>query len=233
MFDLLLLIIERIRKGRAEKALLTSSVALNSVAKELQVADANYVDAARLSATLQIAFYTNAKLLQFLEKDTWMAGLYDIKNTGYGPYVTVFMRTLTYSSPHLYFDFKANNSKFRQTFPERIQQARLAYFEGYVSDKFDLYAPAGYTLDALVIGAPDALNAILQNHLGADIEILGNQLYYVFPERADLPRLLPELVEKSKILGGSLDDNLSRYIDDRSRGTNQPIANDGRWIIRQ
>lgn len=143
------------------------------------------------------------------------------------------MRKLEYESPHLYFDYKQNNSILRKNFPRKMHSAQLVTYESFMSARFDLYAPTGYRLDSLVVAAPDVLDAIDEYHLGADIEIIGNQLYYIFPKDVVLGKQLQNIVQASELLANAINDNLSRYIDQRAINWNQPIGYDGRRLIKR
>lgn len=188
----------------------------------------------RVQASLQLAYYGIAGQLAYAWRDGSYTGLYQLheRESRAGVTLTIHMRQLRHSSPHLYFDDIRNNSVMRKDFPRKLETAGLIYFEGFVSDRFKLYAPPGYALDALVIGAPDVLDAINQYSMGADIEILGDQLYLVFPGTLKLHERLEELLESAKHIADAVDDNLARYIDDRARGTGKPVSHKGQRLVK-
>jgi len=189
----------------------------------------------RAQASLQLA-YRGARSLVFYEGEDFGVGVYVTCNEqgiAEGPLMTVYVCMLKYQSPHLYFDNKRNNHWFRRNFPEKISEALLVPCEGYISDRYDLYAPSGYALDALVIGAPDVLDAFDRLNMGGDIEVLGDQLYMLFPGHISLKDKLEEIVKNGAKLAKEVDDNLSRYRDDRRLSFGQPIGYAGRRLIRK
>jgi len=189
----------------------------------------------RAEASLQLA-YRGAHCLAFYEGDSCGVGVYvtcNERGIAEGPLMTVYVRMLAHQSPHLYFDNKRNNRRFRRNFPEKINKALLVPCEGYISDRYDLYAPAGYALDALVIGAPDVLDAFDRLNLGGDIEVLGDQLYLLFPSPISLKDRLEEIIKNGAELAREVDDNLSRYQDDRRLSFGQPVGYAGRRLIRK
>ena len=189
----------------------------------------------RAQASLQLA-YRGVYSIRFYSGSDFGVGVYMTCNEqGYaeGELMTVYVRMLEHKSPHLYFDNKRNNHWFRRNFPENISKAQLVPCEGYISDRYDLYAPEGYALDALVIGAPDVLDAFDRLNMGGDIEVLGDQLYMIFPKHISLKDKLEELVKNGAELAKEVDDNLSRYRDERAISFGQPIGYAGQRIIRK
>jgi hypothetical protein len=188
--------------------------------------------AGKVEASMQLAYLESPQRLQFVDGKDWAVGLYSKFNTGAGPMLTVFMRHLTYASPHLYFDYKANNAILRADFNAKMKQSNLVHYEGYISSRFDLYAPKDYEIDSLVIAAPDVLDMIDTHHLGADIEIMGNQLYYIFPKGLFIGKELASLIAHSAELAASINDNLSRYRDNRSSHGSRQIHASGKRLVR-
>lgn len=183
----------------------------------------------RIEASLVLAYADRLEPLHRISGDGWAAGVYQVgfrKNT-------VFVRTLAFNAPHLYFDNKANNRLFRRDIPVFISRAQLVSYDGYIQDKFRLYAPVDYHIDALVVGAPDLLDVIDQHNLGADIELLGNQLYFIYPKGIFLGDTLPELIKASQIIADAADDNLSRYHDKHPGNTRGTLSHRGRRIVRK
>jgi len=84
-----------------------------------------------------------------------------------------------------------------------------------------------------VIGAPDVLDAFDRLNMGGDIEVLGDQLYMLFPGHISLKDKLEEIVKNGAKLAKEVDDNLSRYRDDRRLSFGQPIGYAGRRLIRK
>lgn len=188
----------------------------------------------RAQASLQLA-YSDAHSLRFYAGDNFGVGVYEIMSMRHDnlPLMTVYIHLLEYKSPHLYFDNKHNNHHFRDNFPEKISSAQLVICEGYISDRYNLYAPKGYALDMLVIGAPDVLDAVDRLNLGGDVEVLGDQLYMIFPDKIDLPGQLERIVQNGAELTKAFNDNLSRYRDDRAISFSEPIGYAGRRIIQK
>jgi hypothetical protein len=194
----------------------------------------------RTQASLQLA-YRGACSLRFYShsgpnvRDNFGVGIYEISSTRQDnlPLMTVHIRLLENKSPHLYFDNKRNNHRLRDNLPEQIGKAQLVMCEGYISDRYNLYAPKGYTLDMLVVGAPDVLDAVDRLNLGGDIEVLGNQLYMIFPDKIDLPSMLEQILRSGGELAREFDDNLSRYRDERAISFGEPIGYAGRRIIQK
>lgn len=191
------------------------------------------ITAGRVEASVQLAYLEKPKRIVFVDGGDWALGLYTMKSDGTGAKVTVFMRNLRHQSPHLYFDYKQNNSILRSDFSARINASQLIIYESFISNRFSLYAPPGYGVDSLVIGAPDVLNDIDLHHMGADIEILGDQLYYVFPKAINLSESLELLIENSRLLAEALNDNLSRYVDSRAEHGSAQISNTGKRLINR
>ncbi len=188
---------------------------------------------ARAQASLQLA-YRGARSLRFYSNEDFGIGVYAVSNGKVDmSLMTVYIRVLEHKSPHWYLDNIRNNHWFRPDFPEKIKRAQLVPCEGYIDDHYDLYAPKGYALDALVIGAPDVLDACDRLNLGADIEVLGDQLYMIFPDEIDLPKLLERIIKNGAELSKEFDDNLSRYRDERARSSGEPIGYAGQRIIRK
>ena len=183
----------------------------------------------QLESTLLLAYAQNSQRMQFVSTEEWSAGVYKAD----GRYLSVFMAKLAFNSPHLYFDYMSNNSVFRRDLPRGINGAQLIRYEGYMEHRCNFFAPAGYRLDALVIGAPDLLEAIDSNHHDADIEMLGTQLYFVYPNRIMLADKLEELVEASRRISEAANDNLSRYVDKHPASTKGLLSPAGRRIIRK
>jgi|GEM_PF-1114282 len=192
--------------------------------------------AGKVQASLQFAFYGALTKMLYEWNDGSVSGIFEVsdnKTNRVALFSTAHMRILSHLSPHLYIDNTANNSWLKKNLPEKMENAKLKYLDGFISDRYDVYAPPGYQLDALVIGAPDVLDAIDRNNLGADIEVLGDQFYMIFPEIVDLPTKLAEILPAAKAIADAFDDNLSRYIDDRARGTDQSVAPEGLRLIRK
>lgn len=212
--------------------------------KDLRTVNSEYLEivargqaaSGRIQASLQIAFNRISGQLAYCWNDENYTGLFELAESNgvrTGLNMTVHMRLLRYQSPHMYLDFKRNNSVLKRNLPEKLKNARIEYLESYISDKFNVYAPPGYRIDGLVIAAPDVLDAIDRNNLGADIEILGNQLYMIFPGIVRLDERLEEILGSAEIIAEAIDDNLSRYIDDRARGKKHSVANAGKRLIRR
>ncbi len=187
----------------------------------------------RAQASLQLA-YRGARSLKFYAGDGFGLGVYMVSN-GRAEFslMTVYIRILKHKSPHWYLDNIRNNHWFRPSFPEQIKKAQLVPCEGYIDDRYDLYAPKGYAIDALVIGAPDVLDACDRLNLGGDVEVLGDQMYMIFPDDINLPKMLGQIVQNGKELGKEFDDNLSRYRDERAISFGEPIGYAGQRIIRK
>ena len=191
----------------------------------------------RLSASLQLAFRDGTSLRSLVEGDGWMCGIINSsgadsrENQGGRPF-TIFMRVLNHPSPHLYFDNKYNGDAFKRELPAMLDNAELVNYEAFVHDRFRLYAPQGYHIDALVIAAPDVLDVISNENQGADIEFLGNQLYLVFPYRADLSDNIENWVVSSEKIAKAVDDNLSRYRDSRRVSQYEPIGYSGKRLTK-
>ncbi len=62
---------------------------------------------------------------------------------------------------------------------------------------------------------PDVLDACDRLNLGGDIEVLGDQLYMIFPDEISLPDKLEQIVKNGAELAKEFNDNLSRYRDER------------------
>lgn len=191
----------------------------------------------RLSASLQLAFRDGTSLRSLVEGDGWMCGIINSfgadgrDNQGGRPF-TIFMRILNHPSPHLYFDNKQNGDAFRNELPAMLDNAELVNYESFVHDSFRLYAPKGYHIDSLVIAAPDVLDVISNENQGADIELLGNQLYLFFPFRADLSDNLEAWIMSSEKIATAVDDNLSRYRDSRQVSQYEPIGYSGKRLTK-
>lgn len=191
----------------------------------------------RLSASLQLAFRDGTCLQSLIVGDGWMCGIINSSgadgqdNQGGAPF-TIFMRILNYTSPHLYFDNKNNGDAFNREMPAMLDNAELVNYEAFVHDSFRLYAPRGYHIDALVIAAPDVLDVISSENQGADIELLGNQLYLIYQFRADLSDNLENWITSSEKIAIALDDNLSRYRDSRRVSSSEPIGYSGKRLTR-
>lgn len=187
-------------------------------------------------ASLQLA-YAGSRSLQFYYGKDFGVGVYEtqsrLDSAEYTSFATVYIHKLRFMSPHFYFDNKSNNSRFKRNFPIIMDKEQLVVYEGYMQERFDLYAPDGYKIDSLVVGAPDVLDAILRLNMGGDVEIIGDQLYIIFPKVIDLVKLLPQLIENGQELAREFADNLSRYKDDRFISRSQPIGYEGRWLVRK
>lgn len=180
----------------------------------------------RIDATMQVTFRPYMARLSAETGKDWGMSTYTSDEIS----LTVYMKVLKYQSPHLYLDFLANNRRWRNDMPEILGNAKLVQYEGFMKSRFNFFAPKGYQIDALVIGAPDVLDSIYRNHCGGDIEILNNQLYLIIPEAIDDPDRLRQISEGINEIAKSLEDNLSRYKDDRRISFGQPIGYKGRRL---
>ncbi len=173
----------------------------------------------RVGASLIVA-HQDSRIIGHIEGSFWACGFYDLSSKNsllpINRIFTIIMMPLNFQSPHLYFDNKANNAWLRRELPIKLKNAGLVSYEGVMQQKYGLYAPIGYHIDSLVIGAPDLLDAINKNSKNADIEILGNQLYFIIPGRVSVLKDLPSYIAHMTIVADELDDNLSRYLDKHS-----------------
>lgn len=206
------------------------------VVKDLGMKSGHHMLSNQAQASLQLA-YAGSRSTQFYYGEGFGVGVYETKSrldtSEYTSFATVYIHKLKFMSPHFYFDNKSNNNRFKSNFPVIMDREQLVFYEGYMQDRFDLYAPKGYAIDSLVVGAPDVLDAILRLNMGGDVEVIGDQLYIIFPKVIDLVRLLPELIKSGEELAQEFADNLSRYQDDRFVSRSQPIGYLGRWLVRK
>lgn len=188
----------------------------------------------RAQASLQLA-YRGAHNIRFYDGGKWGVGIYEIydQEAKFEMFITVYIHLLEHQSPHLYFDNKKNNRIFHEDFPEKMGRAELVQYDGYISGRYNLYAPQGYAIDSLVVGAPDVLDAVDRLNMGADVEVVGNQLYLIFPQAVPLDTELEALVANGNQLAKEFDDNLSRYKDERAISFGQPIGYSGRRLVRK
>lgn len=182
----------------------------------------------RLEACLILA-HGAPTVLHRISGNGWAAGVYRLNFHR----VTVFVQSLDFNAPHLYFDNTANNRLLRWDIPVLINRSQLVQYDGYIQNKFRLFAPADYHIDALVVGAPDLLNVIDKHAMGADIELLGNQLYFIFPTGLFLGDKLPEIIAASQKIADAANDNLSRYRDKHIGNQHGKLSHTGRRIVRK
>lgn len=180
----------------------------------------------RIDATMQVTFRPGMARLSAETGKDWALSTYTSGEIS----LTVYMKILKFQSPHMYLDFLANNRRWRNDMPEILGNANLVQYEGFMKSRFNFFAPKGYLIDALVIGAPDVLDSIYRNHCGADIEILGNQLYLITPEVIEDQNQLQLMSKGADEIAKALNDNLSRYKDSRRISFGQPIGYEGRRL---
>jgi hypothetical protein len=82
--------------------------------------------------------------------------------------------------PHILLDGKTlgNGTRF-DAGNYHVQKIKL---EGNFPDKFDLYAPPKYQIDALQIFTPDVMAALLDNGQRYDFEFIGDELWSYAPD---------------------------------------------------
>ena len=85
--------------------------------------------------------------------------------------------------PHIVLDSIANGSS---GLPARFSGAKELQLEGDFHRSFRTYALTPKAADALYVLAPDVMAQLIDNAGQADVEIVGNRIYFYFPRRIDV-----------------------------------------------
>jgi len=85
--------------------------------------------------------------------------------------------------PHIVLDSIANGSS---GLPARFSGAKELQLEGDFHHSFRTYALTPKAADALYVLAPDVMAQLIDNAGQADVEIVGNRIYFYFPRRIDV-----------------------------------------------
>lgn len=136
----------------------------------------------------------------------------DSKSQQIFPY-TVFVFTFAGKFPHLYLNSSSNPIDVYNS-GQKIKLVDI--FE----EKFTLYSPEDYEIEALQIFTPDILSYLLESGFSYDVEFY-NQKMYVFVDGADndfniLEKKLNETVSFSKILENRLNTMSFEKVGDKN-----------------
>lgn len=93
--------------------------------------------------------------------------------------------TLPRILPHLVIDSLVEGGNgLESTLPITFDKSQRMQLEGDFYKYFNVYAPDSYSISALTIIAPDVMLTLLQHASLCDIEVVGNKLYFYWPEMA-------------------------------------------------
>lgn len=153
---------------------------------------------------------------------------------------TIFQIILEKKFPSLLLDAKATSGAKR-----RLQNYDHISLEGDFDKYFHLYAPKENRVDVLSVITPDVMSALVSYNKKQDIEILGNQLWFISTEDKinyqDLPvlfsslsQVLKELKHKSKSYNATLvHDPKEITLSDKSTKNIRYSFSDGEIVLIQ
>ena len=125
--------------------------------------------------------------------------------------LSLYATKLQHYSPTFIIRNQQNNSLLSRYHQRQVHNKQFIPSELNFDDKQNLYAERGKHLQALQIMSPELLDVLKDAPGKADLIIRKNILYYVLPGEQSAEKILPMIIEHSKIATLELEDNLERW----------------------